>query len=89
MSATLSAVAVWEISAVALTPVLFREVFDVVSEGTGSPAGRKVEDFAADGRAAGTVVVDGAACSEGRRTTSDRGSQYEKGRASLMCNTLY
>jgi hypothetical protein len=52
MSAAWSAAAVWDMSAAALTPVLFREVFDVVSEGT---AGRRVEGFAVDGRAGGTA----------------------------------
>ena len=72
MSAAWSAVAAWDISIAALTPMLFREAFDVVSEGAGSTAGRRVEGFAIDGRAGGTAVVGGAACSEGRRTTSSK-----------------
>ncbi len=52
--------------------MLFREVFDVVSEGAGSAAGRRVEDFGVEGRAEGTVVVDGGACSGVRRRPSDR-----------------
>ena len=50
MSAAWPAFAVWDISAAALTLVLFREVYDVVSEGVGSTSGRRVEDFAVDGR---------------------------------------
>jgi hypothetical protein len=57
MSAAWSAVAAWDISTAALTPMLFREMFDVVSEGAGSTDGRRVEDFAVDGRAGGTAVV--------------------------------
>jgi hypothetical protein len=72
MSAAWSPVAVWDISAAALTIVLFRELYNVLSEGVGRTAGRKVEDFVVDGRAGGTAVVDGAAYSEGRRTASAR-----------------
>jgi hypothetical protein len=72
MSAAWPAFAVWDISAAALTLVLFREVYDVVSEGVGSTSGRRVEDFAVDSRVGGTVMANGAACSEGRRTTSAR-----------------
>jgi hypothetical protein len=66
MSAAWSAVAAWDISIAALTPILF----DVVSEGAGSTGGMRVEVFAVDSRAGGTAVVGGAAFSEGRRTTS-------------------
>jgi len=53
--------------------VLFKEVFDVVSKDIRSPVGRRVEGFGVDGRAGGTIIVDGPACSEGRRTASSRG----------------
>lgn len=84
ISAAWSAIAVWDITAADSTPVLFREVFDVVSKGVRSPAGRRVEGFGVDGRAGGTVIVDGPACSEGRRTVSSRGYWYENKRASSM-----
>jgi len=67
-----STIAVWDITATASTPVLFREVFDIVSKGVRIPAGRRAEDFDIDDRAGGTVIVDGTASSEGRRTASSR-----------------
>ncbi len=57
ISAAWSAIATWDISTAALTPILFREMFDVVSEGAGSTTGRRVEDFAVDGRVRGAAMV--------------------------------
>ena len=74
MSTAWLPVAVWDISTAASMTVLFKELYNVVSEGAGRTVGRRVEDFAIDGRAGGPAVVDGAACSEGRRTISARAS---------------
>ena len=72
ISAAWSAVAAWDISTAALTPILFREMFDVVSKGAGSTVERRVEDFAVDGSAGRGAVVGRVACSEGRRTASNQ-----------------
>jgi hypothetical protein len=84
MFAAWSTIAVWNITAAASTPVLFRDMFDIVSKGVRIPAGRRAEDFDIDGRAGGTVIVDGPACSEGRRTASSRDHWYKNKRASSM-----
>jgi hypothetical protein len=52
--------------------MLLRDVYDVVPEGAGNSAKRRINKFAFDGRTGGTTVVDGGACSEERKATSSR-----------------
>lgn len=46
----------------ASTPVLFREIFEVVFKIVRNPVGRRTEDFDVNGKARGTFMVDGLAC---------------------------
>jgi hypothetical protein len=80
MSAAWSPVSLWDISTTVLALGLFGEVCNTVSDVVeGTAAGSEAKASVVDCWMGGIAVVDGAACSGGRRTTFARACQRGKG----------